>query len=320
MKDPAHISFAQKVKEESARYPRNDVEKKAFLAAFLWSNGYLGLMDGKLEVSSEISAIAKTIYQYLHELYGVDVRFSYTRNSSFLKRVVYHVIVDKGGEAIINDLGIDYFFNTFPKEMAGNYSKGAGYMAGAFLASGSVNDPSSTNYHLEIEVGNEAYAKWLSRTWNKSLPAAFESKITKRRNKYVIYIKKSAQISDFMILIGAKEQCLQFENVRIDRDFANVDNRLQNLDTANFGKTMKAAERQIEEIEYFQSHGGLYAITNLKLRHLMKLRLDHQDSTLDELAELLSEELNTEISKSNVNHLFRALHVMYQEATAHEEK
>lgn len=319
MRDPSRISFAQKVKEESARTPRNDVEKKAFLAAFLWNNGYLGIMDGKLEVSSEISAIAKTIYQYLHELYGADVRFSYTRSASFLKRVVYHVIVDKGGEEIVNDLGIDYFFNTFPKEMAGNHSKGAGYMAGAFLASGSVNDPISTNYHLEIEVGNESYAKWLSRTWNKSLPAEFESKITKRRNKYVIYIKKSAQISDFMILIGAKEQCLAFENARIDRDFANIDNRLQNLDTANFGKTLKAAERQVMEIEYFESHGGLFAIKNLKLRHLMQLRLAHQDSTLDELAVMLSEELNTEISKSNINHLFRALHVMYEEAIAREE-
>ncbi|MCQ2772637.1 MAG: DNA-binding protein WhiA [Bacilli bacterium] len=313
MKDASHVSFAQKVKEESARVIRNDVEKKAFLAAFLWSNGYLGLTDGKLEVSSEISAIAKTIYQYLHELYDVDVRFSYTRSASFLKRIVYHVIVDKGGEEIVNDLGIDYFFNTFPKEMAGNQDKGRGYMAGAFLASGSVNDPVSTNYHLEIEVGNESYAKWLSRTWNKGLSAQFDSKVTKRRNKFIVYIKKSAQISDFLILIGANEQCLSFENIRVDRDFANVDNRLQNLDTANFGKTLKAAERQLQEIIFIRDVVGLEHVKSIKLRFLMKLRLEHPDATLDELSVLLSEEMNTEISKSNINHLFRSLHAMYEE-------
>lgn len=312
-KDVSHISFAQKVKEESARVERNVVEKKAFLAAFLWSNGYLGLMDGKLEVSSEISAIAKTIYQYLHELYDVDVRFSYTRSASFLKRIVYHVIVDKGGEDIVNDLGIDYFFNTFPKEMAGNQDKGRGYMAGAFLASGSVNDPVSTNYHLEIEVGNEAYAKWLSRTWNKGLSAPFESKVTKRRNKFIIYIKKSQQISDFLILIGANEQCLAYENIRVDRDFANVDNRLQNLDTANFGKTLKAAERQVKEIEYFRDVAGYNKIKSDKLRALMRIRLEHQDASLDELADMLSQEMNTSISKSNINHLFRSLHALYEE-------
>ena len=46
----------------------------------------------------------------------------------------------------------------------------------------------------------------------------------------------------------------------------------------------------------------------------MRLRLDHQDATLEELAKLLSEELNTTISKSNVNHLFRNLNYEYRKA------
>jgi DNA-binding protein WhiA len=55
------------------------------------------------------------------------------------------------------------------------------------------------------------------------------------------------------------------------------------------------------------------AIANLKLRALMELRLAHPDASLEELAELLSEELASSVSKSNVNHLFRSLHNLYLE-------
>ena len=74
------ISFARLVKEESAKADRSASEKKALLSSFVRINGYLrirGKQEG-LELSSENSAIAKCVYQYLHELYGVDVRFAYT--------------------------------------------------------------------------------------------------------------------------------------------------------------------------------------------------------------------------------------------------
>jgi DNA-binding protein WhiA len=75
-----------------------------------------------------------------------------------------------------------------------------------------------------------------SKEWNKAANHQFNSKIVARRKEWVVYLKRSDEISDFLILIGAKEACLQFENVRVDRDFANVDNRLRNIDTANYGK------------------------------------------------------------------------------------
>lgn len=215
---------------------------------------------------------------------------------------------------ILNDLGVDFFAPSFPKNLVGNPEQAAGYLTGAFLAAGSVNDPSSSNYHLEISLSDEEYAKSLSKEWNKLASHQFDSKIVTRRHHYVVYLKRSDQISDFLILLGAKEACLHFENMRVDRDFANIDNRLSNLDTANYGKTAKAAERQIKEIRYFVDLLGYDKIDNPKLRSLMKLRLAHEDASLEELAEFLSEELATTISKSNVNHLFRYLDEEYRKA------
>jgi cell division protein WhiA len=310
------ISFARQVKEESARQERSDEEKRSLLSSFIRLNGYLQLTGGKegLELSSESANVAKVIFKYLHDLYGVTVRFAYTRSAGFLKRIVYHIIVDEGAADILSDVEVDFFAPVSPKHVLATPEQVAAYLCGAFLAGGSVNSPLSSNYHLEIALADEGYARFLSREWNKAAFHQFESKLIKRRKQYVVYLKKSDQISDFLILIGAKESCLHFENVRVDRDFANIDNRLQNLDTANYGKTRKAGERQCLQIRYFLEALGYDRIDNPKLKALMRLRLSHEDASLEELSKLLSEELNTDISKSNVNHLFRSLDEEYRRA------
>lgn len=316
------ISFTELVKEESSKADRIDSEKRAFLSAFVRMNGYLQLRDNKngLEVTSENSAIAKVVYRYLNDLYGVRARFAYTRSAGFLKRIVYHVIVDTDAEDILNDLEVDFFFPTDPKNVISTPEQLASFFAGAFLAGGSVNSPSSSSYHLEISCKEESFAKFLLKQLSKYVPHPFHVKLALRRNKYVVYLKRSDEISDFLILLGAKENCLKFEDVRVSRDFASIGNRLANLDSANYQKSQKAGERQIEEIQYFLAKLGWNGIDNPKLKALMKLRLEHQDATLDELAKLLSEELNTTISKSNVNHLFRNLDFEYRKAKRNGEE
>ena len=309
------ISFARLVKEESAKAERSFSEKKALLSSFVRINGYLrirGKQEG-LELSSENSAIAKCVYQYLHELYGVDVRFAYTRSAGFLKRMVYHVIVDDEAGKILEDLEVDFFNPEKPRNVISSSEEVAAYLTGAFLAGGSVNNPASRSYHLEICVKDEGFAKFLLKIWSKYQPHPFSCKLSKRRNQFVLYLKRGDEISDFLVLMGAKDQCLAFEDVRISRDFSSIGNRLSNLDTANYGRVVLASKRQIEEINYLFEKEGKENISNPKLLALMELRVKNPDASLDELSKLLSEELNTEISKSNVNHLLRYVHTHEEE-------
>ena len=309
------ISFARLVKEESAKAERSVSEKKALLSSFVRINGYLrirGKQEG-FELSSENSAIAKCVYQYLHELYGVDVRFAYTRSAGFLKRMVYHVIVDDEAGKILEDLEVDFFNPEKPKNVISSSEEVAAYLTGAFLAGGSVNNPASRSYHLEICVKDEGFAKFLLKIWSKYQPHPFSCKLSKRRNQFVLYLKRGDEISDFLVLMGAKDQCLAFEDVRISRDFSSIGNRLSNLDTANYGRVVLASKRQIEEINYLFDKEGKENISNPKLLALMELRVKNPDASLDELSKLLSEELNTEISKSNVNHLLRYVHTHAEE-------
>lgn len=314
MKKGAGISFAEKVKEESAKAERDDEEKRSLLSAFIRLNGYLSIKEGnkRLDISSESSSIAKAIYQYIHSLYGVNVRFAYTRSAGFLKRIVYHVLLEEEAEDILNDLGIDFFSIENPKNLIVSQNQISAYLSGAFLAKGSLNSPKTSSYHLEFSFSDLNYAKWIQKLLTHFPFHSFNAKIIQRRNHYVVYLKRSDEISDFLILLKAKECCLEFENVRVERDFANVTNRLSNLDTANYGKTLKSSEKQIEEINYFVGKVGWDGIENEKLKTLMKLRLEHPDASLNELAHILSSELNTTISRSNINHLFRHLDEEYK--------
>ena len=315
MANKESISFARLVKEESAKAERSFSEKKALLSSFVRINGYLrirGKQEG-LELSSENSAIAKCVYQYLHELYGVDVRFAYTRSAGFLKRMIYHVIVDDEADKILEDLEVDFFNPEKPKNIISSSDEVASYLTGAFLAGGSVNNPASRSYHLEIAVKDEGFAKFLLKIWSKYQPHPFSCKLSKRRNQFVLYLKRGDEISDFLVLMGAKDRCLAFEDVRISRDFSNIGNRLSNLDTANYGRVLEAAKRQVDEINLIFKKEGKESIDNPKLLALMELRIKHPDASLDELSKLLSEELNTEISKSNVNHLLRYVHTHAEE-------
>lgn len=305
----AKVSFTQKVKEELCTIPFSDEHLRAFLAAFIKVNGHLLIRSGQSSIvcKTENAKIAKFIYRSIDRIYGITPRFSYTKEMSFKKRTTYYVNIDEG-EYIIGDLEISFIEGKIAKNIVANDDMISGYVSGAFLASGSVNSPQNSNYHLEISLNDESYAKWFSKLLLKYKGTEFTPKIVARRNNYVVYLKKAQQVVDFLSMMGCTNKTLEFENIRIDREFSSIGNRLQNLDSANYTKTTNAAEKQIEEIKLIDKYLGIENVQNKKLQVLMRLRLEHDDFTLFELAQEMSKELDTPISKSNVNHLFRAIH------------
>ncbi len=314
----AKVSFTQKVKEELCSVPFSDEHLRAFLAAFIKVNGHLKFSGDKSTIvcKTENAKIAKFIYKSIDRIYGITPRFSYSKEMNFKKRVTYSVIIDEG-DYIIGDLEISFLEGKISKNIVCNDDMISGYVSGAFLASGSVNSPKNSNYHLEVSLNDESFAKWFSKLLLKYKGTEFTPKIVKRRNNYVVYIKKAQQVADFLSVIGCVDKTLEFENIRIDREFSSIGNRLQNLDSANYEKTTLAAKNQIKDIEIIDKVLGIKNVQNKKQQLLMKLRLEHDDLTLVELSQEMTKELGEEISKSNINHLFRAIHVMaerYKEA------
>lgn len=306
------ISYTRKIKEEIVTKPFSEERLRSLISAFIKVNGRMEIKNRQVAIllQTENAKIAKFIYLIIQKIYGINVRFSYGKTMKFNKKTTYNIIIDQEAEYILGDLEISFLEGKIAKNIVFNDDMIGGYLAGAFLASGSVNSPQSSNYHFEISLNDENYAKWFLKLIEKYKGGSFNPKIIHRREQIVIYLKKSDQIADFLILMGATDGALEFENTRIDREFANIGNRLQNLDLANYTKTMKSSNKQMDDLQVIERVLGIKNLANEKQRILAELRQKNEDATMEELADLMSEKLGKPVTKSNINHIFRALSVL----------
>ena len=307
-------SFTSQVKEElvSNAYPSND-RLRALLSAYIRINGSLVFRHKRtlLQLNMENAKVGKFIYQNINDIYNTKAELIVKERNNFNHSKSYMIEIDESSETIMDDLEISFLEGKISKNIVKNDDTISGYLAGAFLAAGSVNSPVTSNYHLEIALNSENYAKWLAKLFAKYKNSNIEPKITTRRDQYVLYFKKSDQISNFLIMIGAVSSCLEFEDVRADRDLNNSYNRLTNMDTANMKRTIETGKRQAEEIRIIDKYLGIDNLGNIKERELCHLRLENEAASLQELADMMSERFKKTITKSNINHLFRSIHEFY---------
>lgn len=308
------VTFSQTVKEEIASNETLSKERLlALLSAYIRINGVISFSNHKVNVilKSENAKIIKFIYKGLKDNFqDVSISLDYIKKTRGKKKMSYLLTIEDA-ETLLDELSVSYLEGKISKEIVYDDETIGGYLAGAFLASGSVNSPETSNYHLEICLVSENYAKWLSRLFSKYHQIEMSPKITSRRDKFIVYFKKSDQISNFLIMIGATDSCMEFENQRAYRDFSNNTNRLSNLDMANLEKTIAIAQRQIDEIKYIDEVLGIHNFHNPKKEMLCYFRLDNESLSMSELANMLSKEFGYTITKSNVNHLFRDIHDLY---------
>ena len=308
----ARRSFALHVKEELCHNSYESLEvKKALLSAYIRINGTVVIRNkhALLTLANENAKTIKFIYSLILDIYPSNVSISFQKKGN--TKTTYTINVSNNVEDILDELKVNYLEGKISRDIVYSDETISGYLAGAFLACGSINSPETSNYHLELAVNSENYAKWLSHLFLRYKNNKIEPRIIKRRNKYVLYFKKGDQIADFLVMIGAMSSAMDFENYRIDRDYMNNANRLTNLDTANMSKTVEAGKRQAHEIKYLEKHIGLEALGNKKTQLVASIRLEYISKPLDEIASMVSKELGEEVTKSNVNHIFRHIHELY---------
>lgn len=172
------------------------------------------------------------------------------------------------------------------------------FLRGAFLSVGSMSDPAKS-YHLEFACTDERKAKQLQEMMSGF---GIESKIILRKKYYVVYLKEGSGIVDLLNVCEAPVSLMNMENLRILKEMRNSVNRRVNCETANIAKTVNAAARQVDDIEYLRIH---YGFLNLPpaLREMAEVRLENPDASLKELGEYF----NPPIGKSGVNHRLRKL-------------
>lgn len=301
------ISFSRVVKEEIVFNDFNADCEKAILCAMIKIIGTLSLNQTGLSLTLRIenAKIASKMHKLLKDLYQPHIEFMVSKKMKLKKNNIYILKVSKARE-ILEDLHLmeGIGIQNIPNEnLLKTDDERRAYLAGVFLASGSVNNPDTSNYHLEMSVNEEDYAHFIEELMNQY---ELNAKVIKRRNKYVIYLKSAEKIGDFLRAIGASQSVMDFEMTRIDRSMANTVNRWNNCDIANEVKAMSASTAQIEDIAYVMDKAGL-EILDAKTQKVALLRLENRELTLNELAEVYFEETGETISKSGLHHRFQKI-------------
>ena len=308
------ISFTNEIKNEITANINLDTEmKRSLLAAFIRVNGTIKFKNKNeyLILRTENAKVAKFIYSLIKDLYeDVVVSFSFRKTMKFYKATEYLVNIINGGTTIFSSLDINLLESKINQELINKEDKIRGFLMGLFLACGSCNSPKTSNYHFEFYVSDENLAKNILKIINKIKSSQFDFKLTKRRNNFVIYLKKSDQISGFLAFLDASTCCIKFEDVRVSRDYSNINNRLIICDQYNSKKSIDKANVQIEQIKLIDKHLGIDNIINEKVQLLCKLRLKDPEASYADLSSMMSEELNIPVSKSNIGHLFRKIENM----------
>ena len=299
------MSFASDVKKELTTLEVHKEHAKAELAALIRMNGSVTLANRQfvLNVQTENAAIARRIYTLLKDHYEVNSELLVRRKMKLKKNNVYIVRLKQGTKDILNDLEImdGVMFNTrVSKSIMGNEQKMRSYLRGAFLAGGSVNNPETSRYHLEI------YSMYEEQCYDLCDMLQFyglNGRVVERRTGFITYLKGAEEIADFLVLVGATNAMLKFEDVRIVRDLRNSVNRLMNCENANMNKTADAAKRQIENIRLIKDTVGLEQLPE-KLREVAEVRLENPEISLKELGEMIP---SGPITKSGINHRIRKI-------------
>lgn len=303
------MSFASDVKKELTMLEiTKATNAKAELSALIRMNGALGLsnMQWTLSVQTENAATARRILSLLQKFYDVVAEISVRRQMKLKKNNLYVVHINQDVNALLNDLHIfenGEITTTVDVSWLADEGMIRSYLRGAFLAAGSVNNPETSRYHLEIYSLYEEQAQQIAELIDVF---KLRPKIVERRSGYIVYLKEADKIVDLLNLMGATMAMLKFEDIRVMRDMRNSVNRLVNAENANIDKTVSASQKQVQDIEFLDEELGLDRLPP-KLREIAEIRLDHRDDPLSELGQYVQ---SGTITKSGVNHRLRKLSVL----------
>lgn len=302
------MSFSVEVKRELVGVNSEPCCQRAELSAFLHINSNLVISNRTMQLKIEIenATIAKHLFSALKGRYQVDIELSVEKKQNLRKNNVYILTVKEKAIEILEDLGIYSSKGMRQTPSAIITLKDCcakRYLAGAFLAAGSINAPTTPNYHMEISSQDEELSRTILTLMNRF---DLEAKMIKRRSRFVVYIKAADKIADFLRLTQAYNNTMTFEDERIQRDFRNSLTRLDNCEVANEVKSIRAGSAQLDAIYALIEHNR-YSHLEDRLIEVGDLRMNHPEASLNELLDLYEEEFGVTLSKSGLQHRFKKI-------------
>lgn len=302
-------SYAQTLKEElSARLAQEESGLYAELAGLVNGGAKIATQPLVLTFSTDTEAVADKFLLLVKKLFAVSAQKT---------RVHGKCVVSLEDAPTISQLlmqlglwGDNAPLHVVPQELLNDTADMQAYFRGLFLGCGLMADPVK-QYTCELIDDDENFLQDVAL-----LGAEFDldMRMRKRSDKYVLSIKDSEQVVDFLSVVQAYTALMNLENIRIEKDMRNQINRSVNCEAANLNKQVKASLKQIDEIRYVLANTKKELPEGLK--EMAKIRIAYPEEALSELGE----HFDPPIGRSGVNHRLRRLSEIYRQMVERVEK
>lgn len=302
------MTFTTQIKEEITKEENNNIEDLTSLCTYLKFNATLE--EDKMTVMVVNASVARWIFKLLKTNYNVLIKLTTRTMKRFKARNLYILEVKEKLDLIYKDID-----NIFKEINTSSDEEKKAFLKGMFLACGSINDPKKNQYHLEFLVKEEEDAKLIDDLLNS---LKIKSKVLKRDREYMVYVKSSENISDFIKYLGAFNALFYFEDIRIYKDHKNMVNRLNNCEQANVERTLKSSKTILDNIKYLEDNDLLMLLDD-RSKEIIEYKKKYPDTSLGEIAEIITMETNKSITKSGINHHFRKINALVKKAKENHE-
>ena len=298
------MSYTSNIKNEICNNEYSESEMMGELSAIL--NIGVKIYDDRFEIYSENVSVARRVYKLIKDIYHIQIDMDNSSVNSLRGNKLVLLTVKEKFDVILDDLCIlkdnnriyvpyDYLVDEQKDKMA--------YIRGSFMICGSINDPKTSRYHAEFVIQNEETAIFLNNLLNEMY---LNSKVIKRDKNYMVYIKEAEKISDLIRMLNATTSLFYYEDIRIYRDHKNMTNRLNNCEQANVDKSINASNEQLEMISKLRELID-FDLLDEKIQTICIYKEKYPETSMGELAEIISSETEKTITKSCINHRFRKI-------------
>ena len=289
------MTFTMQVKEEISNSLKDYLELLPFLSAFVKYSSTI--KKDSIVLTMENAHVARLVYKTFKVIFNISPHINVRVQKRFKVKQIYILTVSEKVKFILEKLNIvkngeyilpeTYFLSTDEDKI--------NYLRGLFLSCGSINDPNKSGYHAEFVVPKSDEANYIHKLLKEF---KIDSKILKRSNKYMIYIKQAEVISDLLKLLKATQSLFYFEDIMV--------NRLNNVDLANQEKVIRTGLTQLDDINYLKEN-DLIDLLDDRIKEVIEYRIKYPETSYQELADIVTMETNKKISKSGINHYFRKI-------------
>ena len=217
------MSYTVKIKEEISNTKNTKSEIIAELSGYIRNNGNID--NNKIVLTTENVFLIKRLKEEFKQLFDIEIEEKIISNTNFSKKSLYQITIEEKYNNICETIGIldekGSYLKTVPEYIVGANEEIRAYLKGVFFSSGSINDPKTSRYHMELLISEPEEAVFIQKLLNIF---DLNAKILSREKGYMIYIKEAEKISDFIKILGANNAVMYYENVRIYRDQKNTTN------------------------------------------------------------------------------------------------